>query len=314
MNSWRDTLLEWPLPAQVALAAAIGLGAFGGAGARWWQLQSQQAEAVSEAQRLQGTFDALPVAPSAELSAPTQGVDPRQWPPRRGIDALVRAAAEAASADNDVALKRLSVSHVAQSEQQPGHVQVEVEAAGHYAALKAWQAALQLQLPTATVQQLRWQGAQAGGIQQPLTAQWTWWLWVRDEGTEAEARQVDAATDPSLRPLLEIAARDPFGATPPPAPPPVVYVPPPVVVQAPPAPVVPPLRWVTVGRMRAPDGRQWLVGHWGDEVSVTLTEGGRSPRGHRVERITPEALELLNPDTQERQRIALPPPPRFEMR
>jgi len=273
-------------------------------------LQAQQTSGEVEVQRLQSALAALATSLQEQPAVKSQGMDTRQWPAREGIDALVKAAADAASLDHAVSLKRLSISHAAASEQQAGHVQVEVEASGVYAALKAWQAELQNRLPSASVQQLRLLSAQTGGMQ-PLSAQWTWKLWVRDVGMEAMPS--DADPGPSMRPSLEIAARDPFGATPPPAPPPVVYVAPPVAA-LPPVPYVPPLQWVTVGRMRGPDGRQWLVGHWGDQVSVTLTEGGRSPRGHRVERITPEAMELLNPDTQERQRMVLPPPPRFEMR
>lgn len=311
MGRLHETLLSWPLATQIGVAAAVGLVAIGAVSGRWWHLKAQTYAASSESRQWQKVLESLTNAQSEQTAPQSPSIDLRQWPPRQGIDELVKASADAASLDNAVALKRLAISHVPTSEQQAGHVQVEVEASGDYAALKGWQAELQIRLPSATVQQMRLQSAQAGGVQ-PLSAQWTWKLWVRDEGIESLPST--AAAGPLLRPDLSVAARDPFGASSPPrAPPAVVYVPPPAP-SPPPAPYVPPLQWVTEGRMRGPDGRHWLVGHWGDQISVTLTEGGRSPRGHRVERITPEALDLFNPDTQERQRIVLPPPPRFETR
>ncbi|MCU0762128.1 MAG: hypothetical protein MUF76_03870 [Hydrogenophaga sp.] len=205
-------MLAWPMATQIGVAAAVGLVATGGVSARWWHLKAQTNAAASEVQQLQGALEGLTNSQSVQPIPSTPPIDPGQWPPRQGIDELVKAAADAASMGNAVALKRLSISHLPANEQQAGHAQVEVEASGDYASLKAWQAELQIRLPSATVQQMRLLSAQAGGMQ-PLSAQWTWKLWVQEEGTEGMPSP--AGTGPSLRPEMAMAVRDPFGATPP---------------------------------------------------------------------------------------------------
>ena len=104
---------------------------------------------------------------------------------------------------------------------------------------------------------------------------------------------------------------------PPPAPPapPVARVVEPPPVSAPVMPVAPPLQWTTVGRLRGPDGRWHLSGHWGQpNETVSLAEGDLSPAGHQVLRITATVMELQHPETKERLSFRLTPPPRFETR
>jgi hypothetical protein len=86
-------------------------------------------------------------------------------------------------------------------------------------------------------------------------------------------------------------------------------------VQASPVmPSEPPPSITFTGRMVAPDGRVVVLAQWGDGTPVTLVQGKVLSNGYRVERLTDQMVELLNPQTQAMVQIPLPPPPRFETR
>lgn len=319
----------WPPAAQWAMLAGVlcvaGLGLLG---QRQWQ---QRALGASHAQlrMLQSQWaetraarDAAEKRPSgAGLASGAQApMEPAFWPSReQGVDGWVRVAAHAAAEAAGVSLQQLSVTYpeppAGGGEPAPvSYAVLQVSARGSYAALKTWQARMQ-QLPSLGVERLRWQTPPSDGSGH-LSADWTWRLWLKPGGGGALAAPPLAGAPAPLRPLLAEARRDPFGMTAPPPPPAPVaaYVPPPApAVQLPPA--RPPLVWETLGRLRGPDGRYRITGHWGDPAAVvTLAEGDESPRGHRVARITAQTLELLHPDTQERLRFSLPQAPRFERR
>lgn len=112
---------------------------------------------------------------------------------------------------------------------------------------------------------------------------------------------------------LKTAKRDPFViyAAPPPAPPAVVVTP--VVV----APIfhrepMPSLSFA--GRMHTHDGRVVVLARWADGTAVRLEEGKEVGNGFRVERMTEQSVELLNPRTQSMLQLSLPAAPRFETR
>lgn len=127
------------------------------------------------------------------------------------------------------------------------------------------------------------------------------------------AAEVDA--DAGLaRAVLKPAARDPFviHVAPPPAPPPVVVAAP--VVAAPIVPREPPPSLSFAGRMRTSDGRTVVLARWADGTPVSLEEGKELGNGYRVERMTEQSVDLLNPQTQAMVQLSLPMPPRFETR
>lgn len=318
----------WPPAAQwAALAGVLCVAGLALLGQRQWQ---QRALGASQAQLrvLQGQWaDVQTAKAAADKRASGAGVasgaqapmEPAFWPGReQGVDGWVRVAAHAAADATGVSLQQLSVTYPeppAAGEPAPvSYAVLQVSARGSYAALKTWQASMQ-QLPSLGVERLRWQAPPNDGSGH-LSADWTWRLWLKPRGGGALAAHPLAGAPAPLRPWLAEARRDPFGMTAPPSPPaPVVaYVPPPApAVQLPPVP--PPLVWVTLGRLRGPDGRYRVTGHWGDPAAmVTLAEGDESPRGHRVARITAQTMELLHPETQERLRFSLPQAPRFERR
>lgn len=115
---------------------------------------------------------------------------------------------------------------------------------------------------------------------------------------------------------LKPAARNPFmfQAAPAPAPPPVPVVAAPVVVAAPIVHREPPPRLTFAGRMHTPDGRVVVLARWGDGTPVRLEAGKDLGNGYRVERMSEQSVDLLNPQTQAMVQLALPPPPRFEIR
>jgi hypothetical protein len=122
------------------------------------------------------------------------------------------------------------------------------------------------------------------------------------------------------RPVLEAAVKDPFAAVAP-APTPVVATikphtaPPttPQIAAPPPEPVAPPLNLRFAGRMTGPDGRLAVFAIAGNDA-VTLTPGLVLPDGYRVDRITPEAVELTYAPLNTRARLDLPPAPAHETR
>ncbi len=127
----------------------------------------------------------------------------------------------------------------------------------------------------------------------------------------AAAAEVDSA-----RVDLKPAARNPFviQAAPAPVPPPPPVVAAPVVVAAPMVPHEPPPRLTFAGRMHMPDGRVVVLARWGDGRPVRLEMGKDLGNGYRVERMSEQSVDLLNPRTQAMVQLALPAPPRFEMR
>jgi type IV secretory pathway VirB10-like protein len=134
------------------------------------------------------------------------------------------------------------------------------------------------------------------------------------------ARKADMDTQDvnPLRPELRPALRDPFAVevtTPPPPPPaPTVYAQP-VVQEAPVVQVEPAPSLQFSGRMRTPDGRVLVFARWGNGgEAVTLELGKTLTNGYRVERMSEQLVELLNPQTQMVVQLALPGPQRFEIR
>lgn len=328
---WRS----WtPAAQRVVLAAAVLVGLLG-LGAQWrWQSQNL-ASSHAQLRELESSTKAASNSPEtpSPSSTPVEtraAVDPAQWPEAfDGVDDWVRAAAQEAAKANGVALQRLTITRPeavlgtngAPLSAAQVYAVLQVSARGSYGNLKGWQGAMLEAMPSLAVESLRWQSPANDGTGL-LNAEWTWRLWLRPPGGPGLQ---GSATVPSgvvsdrvaLRPPLVPAATDPFGMPAPPAPPlPVAQVeapPAPAAVQMPPAP--PPLQWVTIGRMRGPDGQHRVTGHWGREQEiVTLGVGDLSPAGHKVTQITTTVMELQHPDSQDRQSFRLPPPPRFETR
>jgi hypothetical protein len=66
--------------------------------------------------------------------------------------------------------------------------------------------------------------------------------------------------------------------------------------------------------MQTPDGRTVVLARWADGTTVSLEEGKDLGNGYRVERMSEQSVDLLNPQTQAMVQLALPPAPRFETR
>jgi hypothetical protein len=66
--------------------------------------------------------------------------------------------------------------------------------------------------------------------------------------------------------------------------------------------------------MRTSDGRVVVLARWADGSPVRLEEGKVLGNGFRVERMTEQSVELLNPQTQAMVQLTLPAAPRFETR
>lgn len=325
---WAPAAQRWALAAMLVVGGLV-------LGAQWrWQSLSL-ASLKDQLQALEGQSKAVSTHPqgwpqhSSADAVLGPELDPKLWPePFEGVDDWVRAAALEAAKGNGVALQRLTITRP-EAHHPSGdtgmlagkvYAVFHVAVRGSHGGLKAWQGAMQVAMPSLGVESLRWQSPPNDGTGQSV-AEWTWRLWLRPPGSSGDPGAASVPVDdvsPTavLRPPLAGAAQDPFGFAPPPPPPtPVARVeaPPPAAVQVPFTP--PPLRWVTVGRLKGPDGKHRLTGHWGNEQeTVTLGEGDLSPEGHKVTLITPTALELQHPDTNDRLIFRLPPPPRFETR
>lgn len=76
----------------------------------------------------------------------------------------------------------------------------------------------------------------------------------------------------------------------------------------------PPPSLVFSGRMRTPDGRTVVLARWADGTPVSLEAGKELGNGYRVERMTEQSVDLLNPQTQAMVQLTLPAAPRFETR
>lgn len=113
---------------------------------------------------------------------------------------------------------------------------------------------------------------------------------------------------------LKPAIRDPFSAQAAPVPAPAVQVVAAPVFAAPIIPREPPPRLSFAGRMQTPDGRTVVLARWADGTPVSLEEGKDLGNGYRVERMTEQSVDLLNPQTQAMVQLALPPAPPFEIR
>ena len=98
---------------------------------------------------------------------------------------------------------------------------------------------------------------------------------------------------------------------PPPPPLPVVVNP---VIAAPVVHHEPPPTLSFAGRMQSPDGRVVVLARWADGTPVRLEQGKDLGNGFRVERMTEQSVELLNPQTQSMVQLSLPAAPRFETR
>ncbi len=85
-------------------------------------------------------------------------------------------------------------------------------------------------------------------------------------------------------------------------------------IAAPIAPREPPPRLEFAGRMVAADGRVVVLARWADGSPVRLEQGRVLPNGFRVERLTEQSVDLVNPQTQAMVQLPLPRPPRFEVR
>lgn len=294
-------------------------------GQRNWQtraLKGTKASLSQLLQQLQGTETSKTTA-AEDLTHDTASPPllPELWPPQdRGVDEWVRAAAQDAADASGISLQQLSISYPAAESITQGTLTpkpfalLQVSARGSYGRIKAWQANLQQQMPSLSIERQRWQTPPNDGTGQ-MMAEWTWRLWLRPAHVEAPREGAPSITSTaSLRPLLSESAKDPFGMTaPPPPPPPVVTHVPPPVVYAPPPP--PPLNWVAIGRLQGTDGKQRVTGHWGDSNAIlTLTEGDESPRGHKVTKITSRSMEMIHPQTQDRLEFSLPVAPQFERR
>lgn len=130
------------------------------------------------------------------------------------------------------------------------------------------------------------------------------------------ARATETSPNATGRAALKPAARDPFLM---PAPLPVhvaapVFTPPPPVEAAPVMPSEPVLQLSFTGRMQTPDGRTVVLAQWSDGRPVALEQGKTLSNGYRVERMSANLVELLNPQTQAVLQLPLPPAPRFETR
>jgi hypothetical protein len=113
---------------------------------------------------------------------------------------------------------------------------------------------------------------------------------------------------------LKRATRDPFSvqAAPLPAPTAPVVAAPALAAPITPREPVPSLSFA--GRMQTPDGRTLVLGRWADGTPVSLEEGKDLGNGYRVERMSEQSVDLLNPQTQAMVQLALPPAPPFEIR
>jgi hypothetical protein len=118
----------------------------------------------------------------------------------------------------------------------------------------------------------------------------------------------------SIRAELKPATRDPFSAQAAPLPPPSLPVLAAPVLAAPIIPREPPPILSFSGRMQTPDGRVVVLARWADGTPVSLEEGKDLGNGYRVERMSEQSVDLLNPQTQAMVQLALPPAPRFETR
>ncbi len=130
---------------------------------------------------------------------------------------------------------------------------------------------------------------------------------------EMPPKSVSVAATSPFRPELKSASRDPFviNTAPPPLPPAVVVSP---VVAAPVIHREPPPTLSFAGRMQSPDGRVVILARWADGTPVRLEQGKDLGNGFRVERMTEQSVELLNPQTQSMVQLSLPAVPRFETR
>lgn len=134
-----------------------------------------------------------------------------------------------------------------------------------------------------------------------------------DAPTAASPNPSDPNTTSPSRLDLKSAGRAPFVIyTAPPVAPPAVLVSP--VIAAPIAHREPPPSLSFSGRMRTSDGRVVVLARWSDGTPVRLEEGKEVGNGFRVERMTEQSVELLNPQTQAMVQLTLPAAPRFETR
>lgn len=300
------------------------------AAAALWGQRSWQNRALKDTktalnqlqQQLHGMGSSKTTGADDQTQDPTRPpLQPEFWPPQdRGVDEWVRAAAQDAADASGILLQQLSINYPAAESANQGtstpkpFALLNVSARGSYGRIKAWQANLQQQMPSLSIERQRWMTPPNDGTGQ-MMAEWTWRLWLRPAHIEAPSEGAPSTTSAaSLRPLLAESAKDPFGMTaPPPPPPPVVtYVPPPVAYVPPPPP---PLNWVAIGRLQGTDGKQRVTGHWGDSNTIlTLSQGDESPRGHKVTKITSRSMEMIHPQTQERLEFSLPVAPQFERR
>jgi hypothetical protein len=138
---------------------------------------TQAAFASVEQARAQLAADPLP---NADTAVPTlhANLEPVNWPLRADVNEVLRHAGETAQTQG-VALRTISVSHQDASVQAWGRVTLDVSAFGRYAALKAWQSAMQKDFSSLSVQSLRLQGNPSSGSGD-LDAQAIWVMHVRD--------------------------------------------------------------------------------------------------------------------------------------
>jgi len=125
----------------------------------------------------------------------------------------------------------------------------------------------------------------------------------------ASAASIEFGPD-STRAELKPATRDPFSAQAAPLPPPALPVAAAPVLAAPIVPREPAPSLSFSGRMQTPDGRIVVLARWADGTPVSLEDGKDLGNGYRVERMSEQSVDLLNPQTQAMVQLALPPAPR----
>ncbi len=118
---------------------------------------------------------------------------------------------------------------------------------------------------------------------------------------------------------LEASNRDPFVMylPPQPKPPAPKKAPPPILTavssQAVAAPSPPPLNLRFLGQATTPDGERLIYAALGD-LPVLLSKGTNLPNGYQVTSIEPRSVTLMFTPLNSLAQLALPEPPRYEIR
>jgi hypothetical protein len=145
---------------------------------------------------------------------------------------------------------------------------------------------------------------------------------LASSGVSENAQELIALPSKIEREPLEASSRDPFALFTPPAPKqpvPKKVPPPPVMAAAPPvpqavaAPSPPPLNLRFLGQAATPDGERLIYAALGD-TPVLLSKGANLPNGYQVTSIEPRLVNLIYTPLNFSAQLALPEPPRYEIR